>query len=305
MRRYLYSLLAAYVTLMPANGQFREAMFDAPKFNADAKMVLVPTTVMDRRGAIVTGLHADAFTVMQDNLPQRIASFGEQDVAASIGVVFDTSGSMRSVLPQAKTVLRTFFEASNPEDEAFLFTVSSKPNLDSAFTQDFNSLVDHMIFTGAGGSTALVDTLYAALLQSRSAHNPRKAILVISDGMDNHSRYSAGELVAAALEADLQIYSITVYDPPLTKKPIELREERAGMAFLEEITRRTGGLQLVVRNGREIDQAALDVARAVRDQYVIGYVPEHAEANGQWHSIKVKLNLSDAKAYARSGFYAK
>jgi Ca-activated chloride channel family protein len=290
---------------MPANGQFREKMFDAPIFNADAKMVLVPTTVMDRRGAIVTGLRADAFTVIEDNRPQRIASFGEQDVAASIGVVFDTSGSMRSVLTQAKTVLRTFLDASNPEDEAFLFTVSSKPNRDSAFTQDFNSLVEHMVFTGAGGSTALVDTIYAALLQSRSAHNPRKAILVISDGMDNHSRYSASELIAAALEADLQIYSITVYDPPLTKKPIELREERDGMAFLEEITRRTGGVQLVVRNAREINQAALDVARAVRDQYVIGYVPEHAEANGQWHSIKVKLNLANARAYSRSGFYAK
>lgn len=305
MRRYLYSFLATYLTLMPAAGQFRENMFDAPVFNADAKIVLVPTTVLDRRGAIVSGLRADAFTVMQDNLPQRIASFGEQDVPASLGVVFDTSGSMSGVLPEAKTVMRTFFEASNPEDEAFLFTVASKPNRDSGFTQDFDSLVNHMVFAGAQGSTALVDTIYAALLQSRTAHNPRKAILVISDGMDNHSRYSARELISAALEADLQIYSITVYTPPMTKKPIELREEREGMAFLEEITRRTGGVQLVVRNAHEIDQAAHDVARAIRDQYLIGYVPEHAEANGQWHTIKIKLNVANAKAYARSGFFAK
>jgi Ca-activated chloride channel family protein len=261
--------------------------------------------VMDRRGAIVSGLRPDAFTVIQDNTPQRIASFGEQDLPASIGVVFDTSGSMRGVLPAAKTVLRTFFDASNPEDEAFLFTVSTKPNRDSAFTPDFNSLLEHMVFTGAGGSTALVDTIYAALLQSRTAHNPRRALLVISDGMDNHSRYSAHELISAALEADLQIYSVTVYDPPLTKKPIELREERDGMAFLEELTRRTGGVQLVVRSAHEIDRAAQDIARAIRDQYVIGYVPEHAEANGQWHSIKIKLSLANAKAYARSGFYAK
>ena len=305
MRSFLYSLLATYVTILPAAGQFRQNLFDAPVFSADSKIVLVPTTVLDRRGATVTGLHAEAFTVMQDNLPQHIASFGEQDLAASIGVVFDTSGSMSGVLPEAKTVLRTFFAASNPEDEAFLYTVSSKPNRDSAFTQDFNSLVDHMIFAGAGGSTALVDAIYGALVESRKAQNPRKAILVISDGMDNHSRYSAHELIAAALEADLQIYSITVYNPPLTKKPIELREERAGMEFLEEITSRTGGVQLVVRNAHEIDQAAGDVARAIRDQYLIGYVPEHAEANGQWHTIKIKLKVANAKAYARSGFFAR
>jgi Ca-activated chloride channel family protein len=106
-------------------------------FNADARMVLVPTTVMDRRGAIVSGLRPDAFLVSQDNLPQRIASFGEEDVPVSIGVVFDCSGSMRQVLPKAKVVLKTFFEASNPEDEAFLYTVASHPNRDSGFTQDF------------------------------------------------------------------------------------------------------------------------------------------------------------------------
>jgi Ca-activated chloride channel family protein len=202
-------------------------------------------------------------------------------------------------------VLRTFFRASNPEDEAFLFTVSSRPERDSAFTQDFDSLLEHMIFTNAGGSTALVDTIYAALGQCRSAHQARKAILVISDGMDNHSRYSSGELISAALEADLQIYSITIYDPPLTKKPIELREEREGLAFLEELTRRTGGVQLVVHNPQEIDRAANDIARAVRDQYLIGYVPGESEPNGKWHSIKVKLNVANAQAYARSGFYSK
>jgi Ca-activated chloride channel family protein len=303
MRSRIILLLTISVSVGWAPAQPRDD--GAPVFNADAKMVLVPTTVMDRRGALVSGLRADAFSVIQDNVPQRIASFGEQDVPVSIGVVFDTSGSMRQVLPQAKLVLRRFFELSNPEDEAFLFTVSSRPNRDSAFTSDFNTLVNHMLFTDAGGSTALTDTIYAALEMSRHASHPRKALLVISDGMDNHSRYSKGELISAALEADLQIYSVSVYTPPLTKKPIELSEERGGLAFLEEITRRTGGIQLIVHNSRELDQAAGDIARAIRDQYLIGYVPENAEANGKWHSLKVKLNVGNATAYARSGFYAK
>jgi VWFA-related protein len=162
-----------------------------------------------------------------------------------------------------------------------------------------------MIFADAGGSTALVDTIMAALRQSRAAHRQRKALLVISDGMDNHSRYSRGELIGAALEAELQIYSITVYDPPLTKKPIELREERDGLSFLEEITRRTGGIQATVRSVREMDDAAQAVARAMRDQYLIGYVPCSAPSNGAWHAVKVSLNVSNAKAYARSGYFAK
>jgi Ca-activated chloride channel family protein len=274
-------------------------------FNVDARMVLVPTTVMDRHGTIVNGLRSDAFLVSQDSLPQRIISFGEEDVPVAIGVVFDCSGSMRQVLPRAKTVLKTFFEASNPEDEAFLYTVASRPNRESGFTQDFDSLIEHMIFADAGGSTALVDTIFAAVRQSRTARHQRKALLVISDGMDNHSRYSRGELIGAALEADLQIYSITVYDPPLTKKPIELREERDGLSFLEEITRRTGGIQATVRTPREMDEAAQAVARAMRDQYLIGYVPAGVPSNGAWHAIKVALNVSNAKAYARSGFFAK
>ena len=302
MRTYLSTsiFLSAMAFSAASNAQESVAVF-----NADARMVLVPTTVMDRRGATVSGLRPEDFAVSQDNLPQRISSFGEQDVPVSIGVVFDCSGSMRRVLPRARAVLKTFFEASNPEDEAFLYTVASRPNRDAGFTSDFNSLLERMIFTDAGGSTALVDTIYAALRQSRLAHRERKALLVISDGMDNHSRYSRGDLIAAALEADLQIYSITVYDPPLTKKPIELREEREGLSFLEEITRRTGGIQAVVRNAREMDEAALSMAKAIRDQYLIGYVPGALQHNGSWHSINVSLNVANAKAYARAGFFAK
>jgi Ca-activated chloride channel family protein len=277
----------------------------AGAFTADAKIVLVPTTVMDRKGAIVSGLPSEAFVVTQDNVPQRITSFGEQDAPVSVGIVFDSSGSMRNVLPQAKDVMRAFLEACNPEDEVFLYTVSNRPEKGPGFTSNFNSLLEHMVFTDAGGSTALVDTIYSALLQSRTAHHGRKALLVISDGMDNHSRYSARELLATAVEADMQIYSVSVYDPPRNKKPIELQEERNGIFFLEDLARKTGGLQIVAHGSSDITQAAARIGRAMRDQYVIGYTPENTDASGKWHAIKVNLKGGDAKAYARSGFYAK
>jgi VWFA-related protein len=123
--------------------------------------------------------------------------------------------------------------------------------------------------------------------------------------MDNHSRYSARELTAAAVEADVQIYSVSLYDPPRNKKPIELQEERNGIFFLEELTRKTGGFQIMAHDSSDINQAAAGIGRAMRDEYLIGFVPENSDASGKWHSIKVDLKAGNAKAYARSGFYAK
>src|ERR1700689_215689 len=143
LRRCVSPLLLLVGFLPAAVGQAGDNNH-APMFAVEAPVVLVPTTVMDRKGAIVSGLPADAFLVTQDKVPQRIASFGEQDVPVSVGIVFDTSGSMRSVLPQAKNVIRAFLDASNPDDEAFLYTVSNRPETDSGFTNNFNSLLEHM-----------------------------------------------------------------------------------------------------------------------------------------------------------------
>ncbi|MES1260195.1 MAG: VWA domain-containing protein, partial [Acidobacteriota bacterium] len=227
------------------------------------------------------------------------------DLPVSVGIVLDTSGSMRGSLAQAKGAVRAFFDACNPEDEAFLYTVSTRPMTNSTFTSDFYTLLSHTLFFGANGSTALVDTIFAALRQSRAARNPGKALLVISDGMDNHSRYSKSELMAAAEEADLQIYSISVFDPPPNRKPIGLTEERDGISFLQELTRRTGGFQIVARNEEDIQRGAAAIGRAIRNQYVIGYIPKETRSDGVWHSIKVKLNVPNAVVYARSGFFAR
>lgn len=298
------------LTLAPASRVYSEEKLPGARFRSDSDVVLVPTTVLSRRGAIVTGLSREDFQVTQDNVPQQIISFGEDDVPVSIGVVLDTSGSMVPVLREAKNTLRTFFEAANREDEAFLFTVSNRPNRDSGFTENFETLLGQAMFTQAGGSTALTDAIYAAIGQMRTARHGRRAILVISDGMDNHSRYSKSELMAAAVEADLEIYSISVFDPPRNKKPIELKEEHDGIFFLSELTRRTGGVQIVIRDSAEARQAAERIARVMRHQYIIGYVPDHSrpahsDDSGKWHSIKVLLHAPDARAYARSGYYSK
>ena len=208
--------------LLPAAGQIR----------SNASLVLVPVTVTDRNGATVNGLDRTKFTVFEDNVPRPIVAFNSEDAPSSVGLIFDISGSMRDRLNLAKTALRAFVEDSNPEDEAFLLTVSSRPEAYSDFTSDLEALASAAQFTRAGGSTALVDTIFVGLDRIRSASHTRRALLILSDGMDNHSRHSRSELMRRAVEADVQIYTIVIDSRVRTKKPIELEEENRGIAFM-------------------------------------------------------------------------
>ena len=301
MLRRLVIFIATAAQLQLASAQDKPRNL-AATFRTDAKLVLVPVTVTDGRGGIVNGLSAQDFTVTEDRVAQPMFSFVEQDAPVSLGVIFDISESVKNTISDAKVALRSFFEISNPEDEAFLYTVSTHPQNRAGFTRDFGSLLGALVNAGAEGDTALDDAIYSGLNQIKSASHVRKALLIVSDGMDNHSRYSKRELMTLAVESDVQIYAISLYDPPRNKKAIELREEQSGLLFLEELTRRTGGLQFVIRNARDLDQAATSLSRALRNQYVIGYVPRTADHNRKWHSIQVKVDLQDARAHARSGY---
>jgi len=137
----------------------------------------------------------------------------------------------------------------------------------------------------------------------RQARNPRKALLVISDGVDNHSRYSKGELMSAASEADVEIHSIAIYEDPGSRKAIELQEESRGLAFLNDLAERNGGMHLVVRNESEMNQAAINIGRAMRNQYVIGYRPAGKDLSGKWRAIQVKLGIPETRVHARHGYY--
>lgn len=166
------------------------------KVNVD--LVLLPVTVTNRYGKTVDGLTASSFTVLEDHDPKPIVSFGSEDVPCSVGVVVDLSGSMQSKTGIAAGAMSAFLDTANPEDEAFLLTVSTKPGQASTFTNDFGELRSQLRAVRPGGATALTDTIAQALGQLRSAHNPRRALLIISDGMDNHSRYSEAELLHIA-----------------------------------------------------------------------------------------------------------
>src|ERR1039458_4348323 len=243
----------ALATICSAGAQIRQAR-DAGAFRSDA--TLVPATVVAHRGSIVNGLASGAFTLTEDGVRQQVYSFSEEDAPVSMGIVLDLSGSMREVLSPAKEALRALMKDANPADEAFLNTVSTSPRAYSGFTHDFDEVLSRVAFEKAGGDTALIDTIYGSLHELRSGIHARKALLVISDGMDNHSRYSKQELLDRAVESDAQIYTIAVDNAPAFAKPMERMEERRGLLFLDELAAKTGGMSFVVRGQTDILAAA-------------------------------------------------
>jgi Ca-activated chloride channel family protein len=277
-----------------------------PSLRTNVDLVLVPVTVTDRRGATVEGLEQRHFTLLSDNVPQKILSFARQDVPCSVGVIIDTSGSMFHQLDAAKSAVRAFLETAQPKDEPSLMSVSTRHNLESGFTPGLAQIQNSLRFVRAGGSTALVDTLYMALGRMRSAHNPRRALLIVSDGMANHGRYSKGELMRLAMEADVQIYTISAGVPPRYTKPMQVQEEHSGLTLLEELSEKTGGLHFTVEFPAGAERVAKQVGQAIRNQYLIGYRPLESEAIiGKWHKIRVKLDVPDTHIYARNGYYSR
>jgi Ca-activated chloride channel family protein len=209
---------------------------------------------------------------------------------------------MAGVLGAAKESLRSLMRDANPGDEAFLNGVSSEPWAYSGFTRNVEDIVRQAETERADGYTALIDTIYGSLGQLRAGTRPRKALIVISDGMDNHSRYTKRELLRLAEETDAQIYTIAVGGGAPRSQARAFAEEMEGLSLLRDLAGRTGGLSFVVRDGTDVAKATASIGRALRNQYVIGYVPRDSRGNGQWHKIRVKVAGSGLRAYARTGY---
>ncbi len=272
---------------------------------SDVNMVLVPVSVTDQNGRSVLGLGPGNFKILDEGSEQTIRSFSSEDVPVSVGVVLDTSGSMYHTLAQARIGTRVFVELANPEDESFLVTFANKPQPVSGFTRDLSQIRNALFFRNAEGSTPLIDGIWMALGQMRSALYPRKALLVLSDGGDNNSRHTQPELLAAALEADTQIYSVIIGGSPRTLT--EQAENARGASLLQQLATRTGGGYFPIRDPHGFSALMSKISRMLRDRYVLGYYPPAAALKGKWRRIAVNLNVPRSQARlhvdARKGYY--
>jgi Ca-activated chloride channel family protein len=286
-------------------------------FRTSAQMVLIPVTVTDRNGKTIKGLRAEDFNILDDQTPQQIVSLATEDAPCSVGLVLDISGSMQNTLGSAKGVAQAFFRTANPDDEFLLLTVSTQPAATPGFTTDIADLEKNIEFAKPGGRTALIDTVYLGLNRMREARRPRRALLILSDGMDNQSRYSKSELMRVALEADVQIYTIIMdngsaggsgntipFRPSLVRKPSDRAQESQGPDLLETLSDRTGGLHFRARNDAEAKDAVIKAAQAIRDEYLIAYQPSDSGTTGKYHRVRVKSSVPKVNIHARNGYYA-
>ena len=286
----------------PVNPRTSEKL--GKKLKTETEMTLVNVTVTDPYGRLVTGLEQDSFRVFEGNNEQEIVRFSSEDVPISIGVIFDMSGSMTDKIDKSRLAAVQFFRTANPQDEFFLVDFNDRAELVSSFTASVEELQNRLMFTAARGETALFDGIYLGLSQMKGAHNTKKALLIISDGGDNHSRYTETDIRKYAREADVQIYAIGLYEPgggPTT-------EEQLGPALLSDLTQMTGGRTFSVASLRDLPDIATKISMELRNQYVLGYRPGNHSHDGKWRKIKVKLRppkgLPPLTVYAKTGYYA-
>jgi Ca-activated chloride channel family protein len=269
----------------------------------DVDLVLVPVTITDPMNRLVTGLEKDNFQLFEGSSAQEIRSFSSEDAPVSLGVIFDSSGSMSSKMDRAKDAVVEFFKTANPQDEFFMITFSDEPETVSDFTSSVDEIQNRLVFAVPRHRTALLDAIYMGISKMRQAKYPKKALLIISDGGDNHSRYTENEIKSLVKEADVMIYAIGIYD-----RYASAVEERLGPQLLTDITELTGGRAFTIDNPNDLADVATKIGVELRNQYVLGYRPTKVVRDGKWRKIKVKLlppkGLPPLKVYARTGYYA-
>jgi Ca-activated chloride channel family protein len=269
----------------------------------DVDLVLVPVTITDPMNRLVTGLDRVNFQLFEGNASQEIRTFSSEDAPVSLGVIFDSSGSMASKMDRAKDAVVEFFKTANPQDEFFMITFSDEPEAVSDFTNSVDEIQNKLVFAVPRHRTALLDAIYMGISKMRQAKYPKKALLIISDGGDNHSRYTEGEIKSLVKEADVMIYAIGIYD-----RYASATEERLGPQLLSDITELTGGRAFTIDNPNDLGDVATKIGVELRNQYVLGYRPNKVVRDGKWRKIKVKLlppkGLPPLRVYARTGYYA-
>jgi len=301
-----YACLTIAALLLPGgicSAQVPVNQPDGASIRVDVDLVLVPVTVTDRRGHVISGLDQSRFRVFEEGVPQPIVAFSTEELPASIGMVLDVSGSMRPKLATARSLVSALLKVTATGDEALFLKCADRPGMQAELTPDIASFENLLRAAVPGGWTALVDSIYLTLDRMKPARNSRKVVVVVSDGVDNHSRFTRRELLSRAIESEAQIFTVATRDLPGTRKAVELQEDNQGMAFLDDLANATGGVYFQVDSADSIPAVAERISLALHHQYLIGYRPTDASRRGL-RRIQVKLDLPDMRLYARNAYFA-
>jgi len=293
------ALAAASLLAAVLYGQVPGKQAERPLFRVGVETVFVKVSVTDPLNRYVTGLEKEHFRVFEDKVEQEILHFTQQSAPISVGIIFDVSGSMKdnNNIQSAKNAIVRFLQSGNPEDEYFLVTFNQKTTLVQSFTQQATNIQNEVSFKQPGGRTALYDAVYMGLDHIKGGKNEKKALILITDGEDNSSRYTASEVREFAKESDVQIYGIG-----------EEGKLGYGRSEIQNIVGITGGRAFFPNNFNELDYYIDLIHAELRNQYILGYTPTNKTHDGKWRRIRVKLEppqgLPRLIVHAKEGYYA-
>jgi VWFA-related protein len=278
----------------------------SPNIRVDTTLVAVDATVVDPLNRLVMGLEIKNFRLFEDNVEQKIEHLSVEEIPISVCLVFDISGSMGEKLKKSRDAAVEFFKTANPEDEFCLIQFGDTAELVVNFTKDISEIQNKLMFSQSKGKTALLDAVYLAVNNMKKTKTPRKAIIIISDGGDNNSRYIAGEIKSLVRESDVQIYSLGIYETNGNQN--RTSEEAGGPQLLTDIAEQTGGRHFGVGNPNDLPDIALKIGMELHDQYVLYFNPTNKNKDGKYRKLRIKMipppMLPDIRVYARAGYYA-
>jgi Ca-activated chloride channel family protein len=270
-------------------------------------LVFIPVTVTDTLNRFVLGLQKEDFHLFEDGVEQNVAHFSGEDAPLSVGVLFDKSGSMDYKLPTSRDAVAQLLNTLTKEDEAFLVEFADLAKVSVAFTGHTEEIQAALKKAQAGGLTAMLDAIDTGLSEMKKAKNSRKAIVVVSDGGDNRSHYTAAQIESLVREADVQIYAMGVFEPVFSLGLTP--EEISGPRLLSEIATQTGGRAFAAAVPGDMPSVATRIAVELRNQYVLGYYPRNKARDGKYRKVEVRLSPppglgSVLKVHWRLGYYA-
>jgi len=277
--------------------------------SVDVELVQLPISVLDAKGRPVDGLTKDNFQIFEDNSLQQIKLFRHEDIPLSLGLVIDNSGSMRNKRERVNSAALSFVRESNPEDETFIVNFDDSAYLEQDFTGSIGDLIDALDQLDTRGETALYDAVYLSVDHVKAGKKDKKALLLISDGEDNVSKYGLNKVVEALRESKVTLYAIGLledndqrgglFKKPPSKKARENLEKFAGI---------TGGQAYFPKSLDEVEEIVKDIAHDLRNHYTVGYTPTNRKMDGSWREIRVKVNppksVSKISVRSKQGYYA-
>jgi len=276
-----------------------------PVLLTNTDLITLTVTVTDTYGRYVSGLGKNAFTVLDEKKPQDITFFSDEDAPVSVGVIFDVSGSMSGdKIRRARDALSKFIQTSHNADEYFLIAFNQRAQLLLDKTRDGNAVLDKLTFIQTRNNTALYDACYLGVEKVQRGTHPKRALLLISDGQDNNSRYTFNELRRLLKESDVTLYGVGILSGADAGSSMGME----GQGILDELASVSGGKAFFPRSNAEMDDIFEQIALELRHQYSIGYKPTDFTNDGRWHKIKVKVSpprgLPRLFVRSKEGYYA-